>query len=74
MTIQQLLQQSGLKLTGGQRARLGLRIKQAAYEKNVRYKKVEETIVVADYPEEFVPDMQEEVLKYLERKKLEAEV
>jgi len=72
MTINQLLQLSGLKLTGGQRSRLGLKIKQRAYDKKVRYKKVEEVQIVADYPEEFVPEMQEEILNYLERKKQEA--
>lgn len=72
MTINQLLNESGLKLTGGQRSRLGLKIKQAAFKKNIRYKKVEEMMIVADYPEEFVRDMQEEILQYIERKKQEA--
>lgn len=69
MTIQELLNQSGLKLSGGARAKLGLKIKQLAFEKKVRYTKKEETMIVCDYPEEFVPEMQEEILKWASRKK-----
>ena len=69
MTILQIIKQSGLKLSGTQRGKLGLRMKQLAYEKGVKFKKVEEVQVVCDYPEEFVPDMQQLVLDFVSRQK-----
>lgn len=68
MTLTQLLVKGKLKLTRNQKSRIGLMLRDAAKAKGVAYEKVEETILVSDYPEDFVPDMENIVLGYLKAK------
>ncbi len=65
MTLTQLLKREKLKLTGTQKSRIGSMIKHLAVEKGVKMIKVDETIQVLDYPDDFIPSMEEQILKYL---------
>lgn len=69
MTLTKLLENGQIKLSRFQKAKIGLRLRDAAKEKNISYLKAEEKIFVADYPDEFIPDMQNIVIDFLTNKK-----
>ena len=65
MTLTQLLSQEKIKLSRFQKAKIGLLLRDAAKAKQISYGKAEEKIMVADYPAEFIPDMQNIVIGFL---------
>lgn len=65
MTVRQLLAAGNLNLTKKQRQRLGHLISEKAKLRNVDIKRVEETIEVNDYPDEFVEEMQQTSIDYI---------
>ena len=68
MTIKELLKQSGITHSQKDEGRLGLRIRQKAWEEKIRWTKKEEIIQVNDYPPEFEDQMQEMAIQYFKNK------
>lgn len=69
MTLYELLKQSGISFTRRDAAHIGLRVMTKAKERKVKWTKKEEMIPVNDFPEEFIPEMQDVLISHFANKK-----
>lgn len=67
MTVKELLDSSGVSYTRKNASRIGFEIAKMAKEKGILYSKKPEEIQVNDYPDSFVPEMEEIAIEALKR-------
>jgi len=65
MTISQLIENSGLKLSKNEKSKIGALVLLKSKELNIPHDKVEEVIYVNDYPDRFVSEMETIVINFL---------
>lgn len=68
MTLTQILKQGGKFYKKKDASNIGHLISIAAKEKNIKWNKVEEPVMVNDYPEEFSEEMRNIIAAYYQRK------
>lgn len=68
MSIQELLKLSGVEYHRQDAFNLGLMIMSKAKEKKVKWVKKQEMVEVNDFPDDFLPEMQETLIKYFSSK------
>lgn len=69
MTLTQALKEGNIKLSFDDKLRLSRMINYQAKKKGIQWTKVEETILVNDYPPEYTNEMQQQIINYLKNKK-----
>jgi hypothetical protein len=65
MTLKELVDGSGLNLSNKQLSKIGYRVKEAAKQAGITYGKKEQIVTVNDYPDEFLPTIQEIIINHL---------
>ncbi len=68
MTTREILKKSGLKYRSKHESKIGKIINDRAKESKVIFWKKEISIRVNDYPESFIPEMEEIVIEYFKNK------
>ncbi len=69
MTLTQALKEGNINLSFNDKIKLASLIGNHAKKKGIAWSKVEETVMVNDYPDTFTNDMQETIINYLTNKK-----
>jgi len=65
MTLKELVDSSGLNLSNKQLSKIGYKVKEAAKESGITYGKKEQIVTVNDYPDDFLPTIQDIIIQHL---------